>query len=119
MGGGGYNLDGHTVLVETFIRDQASGIDCNDGKDNFDDVTTPPGLNRETRCTCFGAGLVDFDNHGGMDALIMNVNEPPSLVRNDASSGNYWIKIRLEGLKSNRSAIGARVLAHFGGKAQT
>jgi hypothetical protein len=53
-----------------------------------------------------------------MDALIMNVNEPPSLLRNDAPAGNHWIKIRLEGVKSNRSAIGARVLARYGGKVQ-
>jgi hypothetical protein len=53
-----------------------------------------------------------------MDVLIMNVNEPPSLLRNDAPQGNRWIKIRLEGTKSNRSAIGARVLARYGGKVQ-
>ena len=29
-----------------------------------------------------------------------------------------WIKIKLEGVKSNRSAIGARVLVHFEGKTQ-
>jgi hypothetical protein len=50
--------------------------------------------------------------------LIMNVNEPPTLLRNDAPSGNRWIKIRLEGTKSNRSAIGARVLVRYGGKLQ-
>jgi len=29
-----------------------------------------------------------------------------------------WIKIKLEGVKSNRSAIGARVVAYYGGKTQ-
>jgi len=53
-----------------------------------------------------------------MDALIINVNEPPSLLRNDAPDGNRWIKIRLEGVKSNRNAIGARVLVRYGGKVQ-
>jgi len=63
-------------------------------------------------------GVGDFDNDGDMDVLIMNVNEPPSLLRNDAPPGNRWIKIRLEGTKSNRSAIGARVLVRYGGKVQ-
>jgi len=49
----------------------------------------------------------------------MNVNEPPTLLRNDAPSGNHWIKVRLEGVKSNRSAIGARVVVSYGGKLQT
>ncbi|MFY9855457.1 MAG: CRTAC1 family protein [Terracidiphilus sp.] len=65
-----------------------------------------------------GAAFGDFDNDGDMDVLIMNVNEPPTLLRNDAPPGNHWIKIRLEGTKSNRSAIGARVLARYGGKVQ-
>jgi hypothetical protein len=65
-----------------------------------------------------GAAFGDFDNDGDVDVLIMNVNEPPSLLRNDAPPGNHWIKIRLEGTKSNRSAIGARVLARYGGKVQ-
>jgi hypothetical protein len=186
VGVGDYNLDGHTDLVKTHILDQPTGIYSNDGKANFDDITIQAGLNNETRYTCFGAGLVDFDNDGypdilistgsvypeldrlspkyalrtpcvlfrnrgdgtfaemgaeagpgivarhcgrglafgdfdndgDMDALIMNVNEPPSLLRNDAPAGNHWIKIRLEGVKSNRSAIGARVLARYGGKVQ-
>jgi hypothetical protein len=65
-----------------------------------------------------GAAFGDFDNDGDMDVLIMNVNEPPSLLRNDAPAGNHWIKIRLEGAKSNRSAIGARVVVRYGGKVQ-
>jgi hypothetical protein len=65
-----------------------------------------------------GAAFGDFDNDGDIDVLIMNVNEPPSLLRNDAPLGNHWIKVRLEGTKSNKSAIGARVLARYGGKVQ-
>ncbi len=65
-----------------------------------------------------GAAFGDFDNDGDMDVLIMNLDEPPTLLRNDAPSGNHWIKIRLEGVKSNRSAIGARVLVRYGGKVQ-
>jgi hypothetical protein len=48
----------------------------------------------------------------------MNRNEPPSLLRNDAPTGNHWLKVRLEGTRSNRSAIGARVLVHYGGNVQ-
>jgi hypothetical protein len=75
-----------------------------------------PGI--DTRHCSRGAAFGDFDNDGDMDVLIMNVNEPPTLLRNDAPTGNRWIKIRLEGTKSNRSAIGARVLVHYGGKVQ-
>jgi hypothetical protein len=65
-----------------------------------------------------GCAFGDFDNDGDMDMLVMNQNEPPSLIRNDAPAGNRWLKIQLEGTKSNRSAIGARVLVHYSGKVQ-
>lgn len=65
-----------------------------------------------------GAAFGDFDNDGDMDVLIMNVNEPPTLLRNDAPAVNHWIKVRLEGTKSNRSAIGARVVVRYEGKTQ-
>jgi enediyne biosynthesis protein E4 len=66
-----------------------------------------------------GCAFGDFDNDGDVDVLIINLNEPPSLLRNDLSGKtNHWIKVKLEGVKSNRSAIGARVLVHYGNKTQ-
>src|SRR5271170_7798253 len=65
-----------------------------------------------------GCAFGDFDNDGDVDVLVLNLNGPPSLLRNDAPRGNHWIKVRLEGTKSNRSAIGARVLARYDGKVQ-
>ena len=65
-----------------------------------------------------GCAFGDFDNDGDMDVVIINMNEPPSLLRNDVSGGGHWLKVKLLGVKSNRSAIGARVTAHYGGKVQ-
>lgn len=66
-----------------------------------------------------GCAFGDFDNDGDLDILIINLNEPPSLLRNDLSGGNNnWLKVKLIGVKSNRSAIGARVLLHYGNKIQ-
>jgi len=63
-----------------------------------------------------GCAFGDFDNDGDLDVLIVNLNEPPSLLRNDVSGSANWIKVKLVGVASNRSAIGARVLVHFGDK---
>ena len=65
-----------------------------------------------------GVAFGDFDNDGDLDLLIVNLNEPPSLLRNDIKSDAHWIKTKLIGVKSNRSAIGARVIARYGGKMQ-
>jgi enediyne biosynthesis protein E4 len=65
-----------------------------------------------------GCAFGDFDNDGDLDMVIMNVNETPSLLRNDAPKENHWLKVRLIGTQSNRSAIGARVLLRYGKRVQ-
>jgi enediyne biosynthesis protein E4 len=65
-----------------------------------------------------GCAFGDFDNDGDMDVLVMNMNELPSLLRNDVSSKNHWLKVQLVGVKSNRSAIGSRVVAQYGSRRQ-
>ena len=65
-----------------------------------------------------GCAFGDFDNDGDTDILVVNLNEPPSLLRNDVTGDNRWLKVKLVGVKSNRGAIGARVTAHYGGRMQ-
>jgi len=65
-----------------------------------------------------GVAFGDFDNDGDVDILIMNVNERPSLLRNDVIGGGHWLKVKLVGVKSNRSAIGATAIATYGGRRQ-
>jgi hypothetical protein len=66
-----------------------------------------------------GCAFGDFDNDGDVDVLVWNMNEPPSLLRNDLSGKNHWLKVLLIGVRSNRSAIGARVTARYGNRIQS
>jgi hypothetical protein len=66
-----------------------------------------------------GAAFGDFDNDGDVDVLVMNMGDPPSLLRNDLSGANHWITVQLQATKSNRSAIGATVSLSAGGLRQT
>jgi len=61
-----------------------------------------------------GCAFGDFDNDGDIDILVMNMNEPPSLLRNDVTSGGHWLKVLLVGSKTNHSAIGSRVTVSYG-----
>ena len=85
----------------------------------FEELADETGPGIAAKYNSRGCAFGDFDNDGDLDVLVLNMNEPPSLLRNDAPRGNRWIKIRLEGTKSNRSAIGARVLARYDGKVQS
>ena len=186
VGVGDYNLNGNLDIFKTHFADDTNVLYHNDGKGNFDDVTTRSGLGVETRYVGWGAGIVDldndgypdlfvatgsvypevekrlsaypfrtprlvfrnlgdgrfeelieeagsgisaphasrgcafgdFDNDGDMDILVMNMNEPPSLLRNDVSGKNHWLKVQLVGLQTNRSAIGTRVIARYGSRRQ-
>ena len=65
-----------------------------------------------------GCAFGDFDNDGDVDIVIVNHNEPPSLLRNDVDPAKHWLKVKLTGVQSNRSAIGARVTVRYGGRIQ-
>jgi enediyne biosynthesis protein E4 len=65
-----------------------------------------------------GCAFGDFDNDGDLDILIINLNEPPSLLRNDLAGNNHWLKVKLIGTGSNRSGIGTRVICSYGSKRQ-
>jgi hypothetical protein len=89
------------------------------GAGKFEDVSALSGPGVAERKSSRGAAFGDFDNDGDVDVVIMNMGEPPSLLRNDLRSDNHWIKVKLEGTKSNRSAIGATVTVEAGGLKQT
>ena len=64
-----------------------------------------------------GAAFGDYDNDGDIDVLISNIDDRPTLLRND-TSGGHWITMRLVGVRSNRDGIGARVAVVAGGRRQ-
>jgi hypothetical protein len=88
------------------------------GNGTFEELLGVAGPGISTPHSSRGCAFGDFDNDGDLDILIMNENEAPSLLRNDVIPINHWIKIKLIGTKSNRSAIGTVVLVRYGGKVQ-
>jgi len=88
------------------------------GNGKFEQLFGPPGSALDSRHSSRGCAFGDFDNDGDIDIVIINQNEPPSLLRNDVTGGHHWFKVKLTGTKSNRSAIGARVTAHYCGRVQ-
>jgi enediyne biosynthesis protein E4 len=91
---------------------------ANLGNGTFEELEAQAGEGITTRHSSRGCAFGDFDNDGDLDVLIVNMNEPPSLLRNDMKVKQNWLKVKLEGVKSNRSAIGARVLVRHGNKVQ-
>jgi hypothetical protein len=88
------------------------------GNGRFEELIEEAGPGVAATHTSRGCAFGDFDNDGDVDVLVWNMNEPPSLLRNDVTGGGHWLKVRLVGTTSNRSAIGARVTVRYGERTQ-
>ncbi len=81
----------------------------NMGDGRFKDVSAEMGPGISEHFSSRGAAFGDYDNDGDIDVLVLNLNDPPSLLRNDGGNSQNWITIKLIGTQCNRTAIGARV----------
>ena len=83
----------------------------------FREVGRESGLHRVSASRA--AAIVDFDNDGDADIVTANLNDTPSLWRNNTGNASNWIGLHLEGRASNRDAIGTRVTLHAAASTQT
>ena len=65
-----------------------------------------------------GTSFADYDGDGDIDLFILNLNGPPTLLRNDGNHDNHYLLVRTVGTVSNRDGIGARVIIHADGQTQ-
>ena len=90
----------------------------NEHNGRFRDISLDSGAGITTPFNSHGVAAADFDNDGAVGILVNNSHDRPSLLKNLGDRGN-WILLKLEGTKSNRDAIGARVTVHVSDHEQT
>jgi hypothetical protein len=65
-----------------------------------------------------GAAVADFNGDGKLDLVVSALSAPAEIWINDSPGVNHWLEFALQGTKSNRDGIGARIKVTSGGKVQ-
>jgi hypothetical protein len=89
------------------------------GNDKFDDVSRAAGPVLSERTVARGACFADYDNDGKVDAFLVNLGAKGTLLHNVSTNTGHWLAVKLQGTKSNRDGIGARVEVYAGGNRWT
>ena len=95
---------------------QQKRVWLNDGAGKFVDVAQAVGVTDTYDGRA--VALVDLWNHGVLDVLVANERGPLLIYKNTVAPENQWIEFQLEGVTSNRSAIGAEVALYWNGQKQ-
>jgi hypothetical protein len=85
-----------------------------DGGGQFVDVADRSGQYFRRKYVGRGAAFADYDNDGDIDILVMNLNGPAKLLRNDGGNRNNWLKVIPRSASNGLPAIGARVTLTIG-----
>jgi len=81
----------------------------NNGKGVFQNMREQAGVAFNSNYSARGLAVGDFDNDGDLDVVFTCLNATPVLLRNNVGQDHPWIGFELQGTKSNRDAIGAKI----------
>ena len=102
-----------TVPVE-----QPNTVFRNLGGTRFQALTAEAGLTAQPPSRHRGSAVGDLNGDGRLDVVVSALSAPAEVWLNDSPAGNHWIEFALQGSKSNRDGIGARIKVVAGGAAQ-
>ena len=106
----------HGGLIHLVPQEHSLFRGLGDGK--FADVSRDAGPVLDVKTVSRGACFADYDNDGRVDAFVVNLGAPATLLHNVTQNSNHWLTLKLKGKKSNRDGIGARLEVVAAGRKQ-
>ena len=97
---------------------QTDQVFRNLGNGSFEDLSALAGPGMQIKRVGRGGTFGDYDNDGDTDVFIVNLNDLPTLLRNESGSANYWLKVQAIGSVSNRDGLGSLIKLTANGRSQ-
>ncbi len=94
-------------------------LELNQKDGTFCDASDQAGPDLRIPRVSRGVAAGDLFNDGNVDLVIEDLAGSPMILRNNGIAGRHWVSFELQGTKSNRIAIGARLKIVSGGLTQT
>ena len=85
----------------------------------FCDASDMAGKALQERHVSRGLAVGDLFNDGNVDVVVGDIDGGPMILRNRGIQGRHWVSFELNGSKSNRLALNARITIVAGGITQT
>lgn len=98
--------------------EQPNTIFRNLGGMKFEALTAEAGLTAPPPSRHRGSAIGDLNHDGRLDVVTTAISAPAEIWMNDSPGGSHWIELAMQGTKSNRDGIGARIKLVAGDAAQ-
>ena len=114
-------VNGHVIEVIERLRSgvmykEQPMLFHNSGNSIFENVSSNAGSAFAQAYLARGLAIGDWDNDGAPDAIFTCIGERPVLLHNNVGKKNSWVGLQLQGIKSNRDAIGAKLTLNLAGR---
>jgi len=91
------------------VIEQPNTVFRNLGGMKFAALTAEAGLTAQPPARHRGSAVGDLNGDGKLDVVVNALNAPAEIWMNQSPGTNHWIEFKLQGTKSNRDGIGARI----------
>ena len=100
-------MNDRVELFEAAVYKEPDSLFLNDGHGGFSEASAAAGLTESKAHR--GAAFADFDGDGRVDIAVASLGDRVEIWHNIGPTQNHWIDLRLQGTRSNRDGIGARI----------